>query len=191
MQEQVKAETPAPKDWWSSGTASVRPTQVTVPVLPPDRSQARNIVLSSLILVGGGVTMLASTLPWITATILRHTASVDGTDQAITKAITTNGWVTLGGGAALVVLGALMIVAGERVLRWLTILVGMGTTGFAVYDLVRIVQKTDQANAQVSKLGSLAFKLGVHSGVGYGLIILVAAASATLILAMFDAGGTD
>lgn len=187
-QEQVQPEAAAPKDWWSSGVSDRRPTQVTVPTVT---SRRPNAFLPTLMIAGGVVAAVGSTLPWVSARILGHTYMVDGTDHAISTAISVNGWVTLAGGATVALLGALMIISGERALRWLGIVLSLATTGFAVYDIVRIVQKIDESKSRTRHAGPVIANLLGHVTVGYGLIMVVAAAGVASLAALLAGGSGD
>jgi hypothetical protein len=163
---------------------------VTVPAVASRGRQ--NAVLPTVMMAGGIVTIVGSTLPWVSATILRHTATVAGTNHGITTAISVNGWVTIAGGAAVTLLASLMIVSGERALRWLATILSLATTGFAVYDIVRIVQKIDDAKTKAARLRApFVGNLLGHITVGYGLIMVVAAASVAALAALLSSGSGD
>lgn len=190
--EPAPAAPPEPKDWWGSGTVTLRPTAAAVAHQDSPKPGPQSAFLPAIIFLGGLATMVGSALPWVTAAFLGHQATVAGTDHALTSTIGVNGWETFGGGAALLALGGLMIVSGERALRWLALLLALATAGFAAYDIVRIIEKIDDAhNRAAAQLGPLAAHLAGHVWVGYGLVTVVVAAGVTLLATFLAAGSSQ
>lgn len=174
-------------DWWAVGRAAHRPTVGTVPAVQLKKSFARSAVLPGLMMICGAVVMVASTMPWITANFLHHMSYVSGTDQAVATAFVINGWVTFACGGALAVLSALMIVSDEGALRVLSGLVAATAVGLACYDLIRVLQQIHYARQSAARLyPTLADGLLGHAHVGYGLIVLVAAAGVGFVAALIQ-----
>jgi hypothetical protein len=176
------ADIPAAEDWWAAGTAAPSPTRLTAPVVVhAPRPYAHSTVVPAVLVVCGAVAMAASTLPWITANFLRHTSDIEGTDGAITRAISLNGWLTFSGGAAILVLGALMVTSSERALRFLVLFIAFVTAGFAAYDVFRILQQIRDARSAATRLGPFAYSLAGHLHIGYGLVVVASAAGVALV----------
>lgn len=174
-------------DWWSAGNAGHRPTVGTIPDVQPKRSFARNAVLPALMMICGAVVMVGSTMPWLTADFLDHMSYVSGTDQALATAFVINGWATFAGGGSLAVLSALMIISDERALRTLTGVVAAATVGLAGYDLIRVLQQIHYARQSAARLSaSLSSGLAGHVHVGYGLIVVMAAAGVGFVCALLE-----
>jgi hypothetical protein len=99
--------------------------------------------------------------------------TVAGSDSAISTAIGVNGWITFTGGVVLVLLGGLMLVSSDRSLRWLALVVSFASLGFAIFDVVRIVDGISKDRSSVSKLGAVGLKIAGSESIGFGLILLL------------------
>lgn len=124
--------------------------------------------------------MATSTLPWVSANFLGTTTTVAGTDETVSRVIGSNGWLTFSGGAAMLVLGGLMIATSDKALRFLAVLVTSVTGGFAVYDVIRLLQKVHRAGSSARRLGPLASSLTGYVHIGYGLIVVASVSVAAL-----------
>lgn len=178
-------------DWWAAGNAAHRPTVGTIPAVRRERSFARSAVLPGLMMVCGAVVMVASTMPWVTANFLHHMSYVSGTDKSVATAFGINGWTSFAGGGALAVLAAVMIVSDEGALRFLAAFVAALTLAAGVYELIRVLQQIHYARQSAERLySSLATALIGRVHVGYGLIVLVAAAGVGFLASLLE-GGAD
>jgi hypothetical protein len=129
-----------------------------------------------LLLVCGIAVMYGSVGEWIHISgslgIANFHVSYNGIDPGISTLIGLNGWVTFIGGILLVVFACFEMTSEERLLGVFTVLIAAVTAVFAIYDMVRIVQKISQVPASVSP----------DVSVGWGLIcVLSATVLATLI----------
>ena len=98
--------------------------------------------------------------------------SINGIDPGVSALIGVNGWVTFIGGILLVIFACFEMTSEESQLAVFTMIIAAVTTVFAIYDMVRVVQKISQVPAPAS----------ANVSVGWGLIcVLSAAVFATLI----------
>ena len=173
--------------WWAAGQAAHRPTSGTIPAVQTSRSFARSAVMPGLVMICGAVVMVASTMPWVTANLGVHMSYVSGTDKAVATAFGINGWTTFAAAAAFAVLGAVLIVTDERGVRFLAGLVGAGTLALALYELIRVLQQIHYARQTATRLyPSLSQALLGRVHVGYGLVLLVAAAGVGFLAALLS-----
>lgn len=189
METDTKAEvTP---DWWSTGRGARNITQTSPPpvVVYPSHDYNRSRVGPALTVAAGATLVLMSDLPWVTSSLLGHTNRVIGTMPVITKAISSNGWLTLTGGATLVFMGVLMLASSVYALRIVTALLSLMTAGIASYDIVRLTQRIH--DAQHSTAGVLATRLGGHIQLGYGIVVVVCVAFLALIVSLTELATRD
>lgn len=178
-------------DWWAAGSAPHRPTVGTIPVVRTNRSFVRSAVMPGLMMICGAVVMVASTMPWITANFLHHMSYVSGTDKSVATAFGINGWTSLAAGCGLVVLSGVMLLTDDRTLRIFAGFVAALTLALCLYELIRVLQQIHYARQTSSRLASpLADTLLGHVHVGYGLVVLVAAAGVGFFAALLE-GGSD
>src|SRR5947209_5879105 len=157
----------------SSANTAWRDPRLPAPRLTPTTSVGRVDVPTAILLLSGVAMVVGSVTAWVTVSFLGHSASVDGTNSGITRTITLNGWYTLVVGVLIVVSALLMAVSSQSSLESVTAVVAVVGLGFAVYDLVRILQKISDANSRVKGLNLRGIAPSVSTDVGYGLIILV------------------
>ena len=175
-------------DWWAAGRAAHRPTVGTIPVVQTNRSFARSALIPGLMMICGAVVMVASTMPWLTANFLHHMSYISGTDQSVATAFGVNGWVTFACGGGLAVLSALMIISDEGALRVLAGFVSAAAVGLAGYELIRVLQQIHYARQASARLyPSLALDLLGRVHIGYGLIVVMAAAGVAFFAALAEA----
>jgi hypothetical protein len=129
-----------------------------------------------LLLVCGIALMYGSIGPWVHVSgsvgVADLHVSVNGIDAGVSTLIGVNGWVTFIGGILIVIFACFEMTSEELQLSILTTLIAATTTIFAIYDMVRIVQKLSQVPSTA----------GADVSVGWGLIcVLSAAVLATLI----------
>lgn len=151
----------------TSATAS-RPTMVT--------GSHVGLLLSSILLI------LGSFSPWITASLFSFNGSASGTDSVISAAIGVNGWITFSGGILLFVLLCMAVISSDAFFRSAALIIAVVVTGFAVYDLVGILQKISQSTSQTFNNVPVA-PMHVNVGVGWGLIVVVIGAVGALLCA--------
>lgn len=152
-------------------TASVTPAALGV------------IVCSVLLIVGSFTT-------WITVSIAGLSTSASGTNGGISDLIGTNGWVTFAGALMLLGFACLKAVNPQPLFRTLTLVIAVVVAGFAVFDLVRIVQKVSAAPSFAPFLSGTPLQgLRPDVNVGWGLIVLVVAALGALGCAIAEARG--
>jgi hypothetical protein len=194
-QDQLQIENPAQevetRDWWGAGSAGQRPTVGTIPQVVSPRSHIRSRLLPGVVVLCAGTAVFMSTQPWITAHFLRHMSSIYGTDKVVSTAFGINGWATLAAAAALVLVSALTLVSDDRALRYLSGLIAAGLAGLSAYELVRVLQKIHYARSESARMGALSTQLLGRAHVGYGLIVLAAAAGLALVASLLDASSAD
>ena len=174
---------PEQHDWWEEGLAARNVTQVDSPpvVIYPSRDFDRSPVLPAVMVAAGGTTMLMSLLPWVTANFAHHTTRVWGLSPLITKAISSNGWITFTGGATVVFMGLLMLASGVFALRVISTLLATMTAGIAAYDTVRLVQRVHQAHHGLAHAGVLATRLAGDVHLGYGIVVVLCVSFLALV----------
>jgi uncharacterized protein DUF2510 len=127
--------------------------------------------------------ILGSFTPWVTVSLGSFSASAAGTDSSISSLIGVNGWITFSGGILLFILVCMAVINPEPIFRSAALIISLIVAGFAVYDLVRIVQKISQSahpafnNAPISQLQ-------VNASVGWGLIVAVIGGLGALVCAV-------
>ena len=173
-------------DWWSTGQGARNTTQISAPPVVEYRfgDYTRSRVGPAITVAVGGTLMLMSALPWVTATFLGHYTKVAGTSTVITKAISSNGWLTFTGGATLVFMGALMLASSAYALRIITTLLSSITAGIASYDTVRLVQRIHDARNSVS--GVLLTRLRGGIQLGYGIEVILGVSFLAVIVSLID-----
>ncbi|HEY6472259.1 MAG TPA: hypothetical protein VIY26_05160 [Acidimicrobiales bacterium] len=85
---------------------------------------------------------------------------MNGLDSAISTLFGINGYATIVCGVVIIALAGASMAADDSSLRRLTLLAGLTSLGFAVYFVVRVVQKVSDANGHG------------NATVGVGLILL-------------------
>ena len=149
-----------------------------------DRRQASPVDLtlaSFLVLMSGIVMMVGSVTAWLTATALGHKVSITGTQ--ITSGL-LNGWFTFIAGITLLVLGGLLAVSDDAAVRLLAILASFTSLGLAVYDLIRVLHLTSKAHPPASGVGSIGGLLSGGEGLGFGLILVLVAATGAVLASL-------
>lgn len=178
-------------NWWAAGRAAHRPTVGTIPAVRTSRSFTRSAVIPGLVMICGAVVMVASTMPWVTANLGIHMSYVSGTDKAIATAFGVDGWATFAAGAAMAVLGGVLVVTNDGQVRLLAGLVGAGTAALSGYELIRVLQQIHYSRQSAARLyPSLAHALLGRVHVGYGLVVLVSAAGVGFLASLLS-GGPD
>jgi hypothetical protein len=109
--------------------------------------------------------MVGSVTTWVHANVafgqLFHlSASVTGIDTGVSSTFGINGYATFISGIVIVVLAGASMAADDGPIRQLTVVAGLTSFGFALYFVVRVLQRINEASAHGS------------SGVGIGLILL-------------------
>jgi hypothetical protein len=79
-----------------------------------------------------------------------------------------------------------MLVSSDRSLRLLALLVSLASLGFAIYDVVRIVDGISKDRSSVSKLGPVGLKIAGSESIGFGLILLLVAAVGALLATLVE-----
>ena len=166
-----------------SGAAALRPNPTTRPVTTPALTPAAiGVFCCSVLLIVGSFT------PWVTVSFAAFSGSASGTDGSISDLIGVNGWITFAGGLLLLILFCLMAINPQPLFRSLTLIVAVVVAGFAVYDLVRIVQKISQASSVAPAFSASPLRgLRPDITVGWGLIVLAIAAVGALACAIAQA----
>ena len=139
------------------------------------RPAVGGLLICSILLILGAFT------PWLTISLAGHSTSVGGTDPGISQLIGVNGWITFSAGILLFVLACMIVVSREPLFQSVALLVALGTAGFAIYDLVRMLQKISQASSASSN--PLNAALQTKNYVGWGLIVTVVGACGALLFA--------
>ena len=137
-----------------------------------------------LMLASGIALMLGSITTWISVTAgtaglfslggfdVAATATTNGVDPAISTLIGINGYLTLTGGAVILLFAGLMMVTDEVSIRIVGCFFAVVTLGLAIYAVVRLVQKINAAHPLH----------GTTIGIGWGVILVLGAAViATLV----------
>ena len=173
-------------DWWDTGHAAHHNTQVNAPpvVIYPTADYGGNRVAAAITVASGGALMLMSALPWVTSNAGHHYTKIAGTTPFITKAISSNGWLTFTGGATLVFMGVLMLASGVYALRIISALLSLTTAGIASYDMVRMAQRIHDARHSATALLSTHLPGAIH--VGYGLIVVLGVSFLAVIVSLFE-----
>jgi hypothetical protein len=165
-----------------------RPYVATSGASPAARSLARPTLTGSSIglFVCSVLVIVGSITPWITVSAVTLSVSANGTDSGISQLIGVNGWITFAGGLILLIVFCLMAIQPEPLYRTLALVVAVVVAGFAVYDLVRVVQKVSQASSVSSAVSPVARALQPDINVGWGLIVLALAALGAVVFAIVD-----
>jgi hypothetical protein len=139
-----------------------------------------------LLLICGIVMMVGSVTAWVSGTAFGRTFTVAGSDSAISTAIGVNGWITFTGGVVLVLLGGLMLVSSDRSLRLLALVVAFASLGFAIYDVVRILDDISKDHTSAAKLGPVGLRIAGSESIGFGLILVLVAAVGALLATLVE-----
>lgn len=140
------------------------------------RTSGVTLSLGALLLMVSGIALMYGSIgAWIHASGLGDLRlSVVGTDPSISSLIGVNGYVTFIGGVVLLVFGGLSMMSDELLLQWMTALVAFVTLVFAVFDMVRIVQKLTEAPVLIHS----------NVSVGWGLICVLSAAVLAMLVSL-------
>lgn len=155
----------------------------------PRTGASTGLTLSTVVLfLCAALVIVGSLTPWVTLSVASLSVSSDGNQSGLSTLMGAgvNGWFTFVGGIALLLIGALMIASRKRALRQLALLLAVATLGLSGYDMARVAYKVSASGTYPKGLPSSvtrAFTLTNHLGVGFGLILLLAAA----LVAMFAA----
>lgn len=160
--------------------ASVSTSQARLQTAPTVSGAGLGLLLSSVMLIVGSFT------PWATVSLASLSYSASGTDSSISDAIGVNGWITFACGLLLFILACMSMISPEPLFRSGALIVAVVATGFAVYDLVRIIQKTSHS-ANPSFNGQVIHQLTASASVGWGLIVAVIGAIGALLFAVGEA----
>jgi hypothetical protein len=136
------------------------------------------LMICSLLLILGSFT------PWMTIGFGNTTTSVAGTDSAISDLIGVNGWITFSAGILLFILVCMLVISAEPLFRSVALVVALAAAGFAVYDLVRMIQKIMRASSASSSGVGAVFRTDNH--VGWGLIVAVVGGVGALVFALSE-----
>jgi hypothetical protein len=159
-----------------TGSAAVRPfspTSITGSTI--------GLFVSCIVLIVGSFT------PWVTVSAFNQSVSVSGTDSAISDLIGVNGWITFSGAILLFILVCMSAISNERMFRSFELIIALVVTGFALYDLVRIIQKVSAASSHPTFNGTPVNALTANAGVGWGLIVVFIGALGALVCAIGEA----
>ena len=156
---------------------------------PMGRGQQQTVTFGTIgLLISGVMLIVGSFTPWVTVSIASLSISASGTNSGISDLIGVNGWITFAGGVLVLVFVLMAAVSADAVFRTLTLLTAVVVTGFAVYDLVRIVQKiSQQSPAHPTFNGAPITALQANASVGWGLIVVVIGALGALLCAVGQA----
>jgi hypothetical protein len=148
---------------------------------PTVSAGALGLLLGSVMLIVGSFT------PWVTISILGVSYSISGTDSPISELISVNGWITFACGLLLFILACMSMINPEPLFRSAALVIAVVATGFAVYDLIRIIQKISQFSAGRSIDGRAISGLTPDITVGWGLIVTLIGALVVLVFAIGQA----
>jgi len=156
---------------------------------PMGHGQQQTVTFGTIgLLISGVMLIVGSFTPWVTVSIASLSISASGTNSGISDLIGVNGWITFAGGVLVLVSVLMAAVSGDAVFRTLTLLTAVVVTGFAVYDLVRILQKiSQQSPAHPTFNGAPITALQASASVGWGLIVVVIGAVGALLCAVGQA----
>jgi hypothetical protein len=136
-------------------------------------------------MVAGVVMMVGSVTTWVSVSLAGHTVSVAGTaGRATANLAKGDGWVTFSFGAVVVVMGGLGLVSKGSLLRLITSIVAMVGLGFAIYYVVHVLNAISKFHASVGEISGGAF--AAHAQIGFGLIMVLAAAAAATLAALIE-----
>jgi hypothetical protein len=161
---------------------SVSTSQARLQTSPTVSAGALGLLLGSVMLIVGSFT------PWVTVSIVNLSYSANGTDSSISNLIGVNGWITFACGLLLFILACMSMISPEPSFRTVALIIAVVGTGFAIYDLVRIIQKISQATPTTGSIaGRVVTGLGPDINVGWGLIVAVIGALIVLLCAIGEA----
>lgn len=138
-------------------------------------------VCATMVIVG-------SLTPWVTLSATGNRISFDGNQAGLSTLMgaAVNGWFTFAAGIALLLVGALMVASGERAWRLLAVLIALVTLGLSAYDTARVAYKVSEGVTHPQGLPSSVARILTrtsHGSVGFGLVVLLAAAVGALFVA--------
>ena len=137
------------------------------------------------LLVSCVMVIVGSFTPWVTVSIASLSVSANGTDSGISDAVGVNGWITFACALLLFILVCLSTINPAPLFRSLILIIALVVTGFAIYDLVRILQKISQAQ-HPSLNGAVIKAFNANASVAWGLIVVVIGAVGTLLFAIIE-----
>ena len=167
----------------SGGPGPAAPRMSANPYAPPAYTKPKTtpatVNVGFLLMMASAITLMYGSVgSWIRLTgsldILGLRLNINGTDTAISSLISVNGYVTFIGGIVLLVFAGLALTNDDMLLAILTALIAAATLVFAVYDMVRVVQKI----SQVTMLP------GSSVSVGWGLIAVLSAAVVAMLVSL-------
>jgi hypothetical protein len=125
---------------------------------PPAAEPARSITtVSALAVAGGALVALGSIMPWAKVSVLDFlSVSVRGTEG--------DGWISLGLGVLLALVGVVGLVRG-RFVRVAALVLGLGSLALAVYEMTQVSGALDDLGAEAAGVA--------HVSMGIGLWILL------------------
>lgn len=132
--------------------------------------------------------IVGSLTPWVTLSATGNRISFDGNQAGLSTLMgaAVNGWFTFAAGIALLLVGALMVASGERAWRLLAVLIALVTLGLSAYDTARVAYKVSEGVTHPQGLPSSVARILTrtsHGSVGFGLVVLLAAAVGALFVA--------
>jgi hypothetical protein len=174
----VSAAAPA-----TGGPGPAAPRMSANPYSPPTHVKPKTtpatVNVGVLLVMASAITlMFGSVGSWIRLTgsvgILGVHLNVNGLDPAISQLISVNGYVTFIAGIVLLVFAGLALTNDDVLLAVLTALIAAVTLVFAIYDMVRVVQKISQVTTSP----------GSSISVGWGLIAVLSAAVLAMLVSL-------
>ena len=173
----------APAAAAASGAGPATPRLSANPYSPPAYSKPKTapatVSVGLLLIMASAITLMYGSVgSWIRLTgsvgIVGLHVNVNGTDPGISHLIGVNGWVTFIAGIVLLVFAGLSLTNDDTLLAVLTALIAGVTLVFAIYDMVRVVQKIQQVTTSA----------GSSISVGWGLIAVLSAAVLTMLVSL-------
>jgi hypothetical protein len=130
-----------------------------------------------LLFASGILLMVGSVTTWIHANVaftqqFNLSASVNGLNPGIAQLIGIDGWATFICGVVVVALACALMASEDSSLRLLCLVAGLTSAGFAIFDLVRILQKVNQSSLHGSAGVGVGIYLVAAGGVIAGLVSL-------------------
>jgi hypothetical protein len=103
-------------------------------------------------------------------------AATSGVEAGVSGVIGINGFITLIVAAVVLVFAGLMAVSDDRSVRLVGCLFAVLNLGLAIYAVVRLMQKINQAHAP----------RGVSVSLGWGVILLLATAVVATLITLYE-----
>jgi hypothetical protein len=128
----------------------------------------RRLVSGIVTLVGGGLLLLGSFLPWAQVASLFGTVSVNGTEG--------DGKITAAVGVAVALVGLVTVANRKARLSILAPILGLVGAGAGVLDLANVNDKFASVSSSL-----------VHPSIGIGLYLVILGGIVTLVAALFGA----